>query len=110
MKYTSLQAFEYVQLMDIFLQSAIFPTPSLRLVMIDIEIEISRNVLLTTSANLLINTLTTIDNQNVYVCKSLILLLRSAYLIAVNNFRAIFIFIKKMFCADNKHGTNWVIV
>ena len=53
------------------------------------------------------------DNQNVYVCKSLILLLRSAYLIAVNNFRAISIFIKNILCwqqTRNKLGncvSNW---
>ena len=93
--------------MDKFLQIAIFHTFSLFLGNNQYR---NFHVLLTISANLLINTLTAIDNQNVYVCKSLILLLRSAYLIAVNNFRAIFIFIKKMFCADNKHGTNWVIV
>ena len=61
------------------------------------EIEIHRNVLLTMSANLFINTLAEIDNQNVCACKSLILLLWSAYLIAVYTFRAIFIFIKKCF-------------
>ena len=64
------------------------------------EIEIHRNfhVLLTILANLLINTLAAIDNQNVCAYKGLILLLWSAYLIAVNNFRAIFIFIKNILC------------
>ena len=67
------------------------------MVTINIEIEINRKPHFHVSANLLINTLAAMDNQNVYVCKSLILLLWSAYLIAVNNFRAIFIFIKKCF-------------